>query len=378
MAFWNHSKNAQQKHSIIEVIKHDETSNDVLVLKWPHEDFNTNTQLIVGPAQEAIFVKGGQVLERFTEGTYVLDTKNYPFVRSLVGLVTGGVSPFSCTVYFVNKAVSMGIQWGTDTPISIIDPHYNVPVDIRSYGDFSLKVENGRKLIEKLIGQSKGFSHQEVQQFFGTLIATQIRGVISRTMKNNNLSTVGIDEHLPVMSAAAFEEIKPIFETYGMSLIHFTVAAITAGDLDSIKQTARNLQKRRMETDMAVEEKAKMAQAQAFENRELNVTEQQKMAAQMGKSLAENPGPIMGGMVGAAFPGMMVSGAPVQPSAAGTADIARMLMEQSASPAQSPAQNAPQTDPFEERIRKLNVMRDNGAITQEKYDEKIAEILNSI
>lgn len=67
-------------------------------------------QLIVGPSQEAIFVKGGQVLERFIAGTYTLSTKNYPFVRALVGLVTGGVSPFACSVYCINKTVSMGTE----------------------------------------------------------------------------------------------------------------------------------------------------------------------------------------------------------------------------------------------------------------------------
>ena len=138
--------NLGQRHSIIEVIKYD-GPNDILIWKFPNEDFNTNTQLIVGPAQEAIFVKGGQILERFVSGTYTLSTKNYPFIRALVGLVTGGVSPFSCVVYYINKVVSMGIQWGTDTPISIVDPVYKVPVDIRSYGDLSLRVENGQMLL---------------------------------------------------------------------------------------------------------------------------------------------------------------------------------------------------------------------------------------
>jgi len=173
MAFWNRDKAPTQKHSIIEVIKYD-GPNDILVWKFPNEDFNTNTQLIVGPSQEAIFVKGGQVLERFISGTYTLSTKNYPFIRSLVGLATGGVSPFSCSVYYVNKVISMGIDWGTDTPISVVDPIYHVPIDIRSYGDFALQVENGHKLMEKLVGQSYGFSHQEIQQFFSNMMAAQI------------------------------------------------------------------------------------------------------------------------------------------------------------------------------------------------------------
>ena len=339
------------------------------------------------------------MLERFISGTYTLNTKNYPFIRSLVGLVTGGVSPFSCTVYFVNKIVSMGIDWGTDTPISVVDPIYRVPIDIRSYGDLSLHVENGHMLLEKLVGQTQGFSHQEVLQFFSNLMATQVRGVISSTMMSHGLSPIGIDAYLADMSNFALERVRPIFEPYGMAVNHFTIAAITAPELDAIKQKARDLQEHRMETDVGVEDKKKFAQAQAFENRELGINEQQKMVGRAMETLAGNPGPVMGAAGAMPFPGM-IGGNIVQPSAAGTAEIARMLLNQNEQPAQQPAQDMsgvmpggmfgmmeeaevqpaaqPVQDSFEERVRKLKFMFDNGMISQEKYDEKIAQIMSEI
>lgn len=394
MAFWNRDKAPAQKHSIIEVIKYD-GPNDILVWKYPNEDFNTNTQLIVGPAQEAFFVKGGQVLERFIPGTYTLDTKNYPFVRSLVGLVTGGVSPFSCTVYFVNTVVSMGIDWGTDAPISIVDPIYRVPIDIRSYGDFSLQVENGHKLMEKLVGQAYGISHQEIQQYFSNLMSTQIRGVISSTMLERQLSPIGIDAHLVDMSTAAAEKLRPIFEPYGMAVHHFTIAAITAPELDTIKQKARDLQEHRMETEVNTEDTRKKAQAQAFENRELGINEQQKWAAQMGQTLAGNPGPLMGGTGGMGFPGM-IGGNIVQPSAGGTAEIAKMLLNQHELPTQQSEQDMsgimpdgisgmmeeaemqPSRETFRERADKVKYLFENGMISQEQYQEKVSQLMNEV
>lgn len=380
MAIFNRGKPAQ-KHSIIEVIRYD-GPNDILIWKFPNEDFNTNTQLIVGPAQEAIFVKGGQVLERFISGTYTLSTKNYPFIRALVGLVTGGVSPFSCSVYYVNKVVSMGIDWGTDTPISIVDPVYGVPVDVRSYGDFSLQVEDGRKLMEKLVGQTQGFSQQEVQNLFSNLMATQVRGVISSTMIERGLSPIGIDAHLADMSAAAAQRIRPIFEPYGMAVTHFTIAAISAPELDEIKQKARDLQQHRMETEISAEDKRRMAQAQAFENRELGVSEQQKMVGRAMNTLAGNPGPVMGG-AGVLPVGGVVAGGTVQPSTTGTADMARMLLEHSNPPAQagsadSGASNRQSQEDFEQRARKVKFLLDNGMITQEQYDAKMNQLMDDI
>lgn len=402
MALWNKNKSPAAKHSIIEVIRYD-GPNDILVWKFPNEEFNTNTQLIVGPSQEAIFIKGGHVLERFISGTYTLDTKNYPFIRSLVGLVTGGVSPFQCSVYYVNKVFSMGIDWGTDTPISLVDPIYHVPIEIRSYGDFSIQVENGHKLMEKLVGAAYGFSHQEIQRFFGNMMATQVRGVISSTMTEGHLSPIGIDAHLAQMSAVAMEKVRPIFEPYGMAVNHFTIAAITAPELDAIKDKARELQGQRMEVDVDAETKRKMAQAQAFENRELNISEIQKRVAQIGEKLAENPGPVMGGAgaMGMGFPGI-IGGNVVQPSAAGTADIARMLMNQPEQPQQPAADYSgtmpgggmpgvgmmeeaePQPDPkvpqddFQARADKLQYLLDTGKISKEMYDAKMAQMLDEL
>lgn len=134
-----------------------------------------------------------------------------------------------------------------------------------------------------------------------------------------------------------------------------------------------------METDVTTEDKRKMAQAQAFENRELGINEQQKWVAQMGQTLAGNPGPLVGGGIG--FPGM-IGGNVVQPAAAGTAEIARLLMNQ---PPQGTAEGAeaqpagrPAREPFEERVRKLKYMLDNGMITQQQYDDKINQIMSEI
>ena len=398
MTLFKRNKPAAQKHSIIGVIKYD-GPNDVLVWKFPNEDFNTNTQLIVGPSQEAIFVKGGQVLGRLISGTYTLNTKNYPFIRSLVGLVTGGVSPFSCAVYYVNKILSMGIQWGTDTPISVVDPIYRVPIDVRSYGDFSLQVENGQKLMEKLVGQTQGFSHEEVQQFFSNMMATHIRGVISSTMLERGLSPIGIDTHLAEMSVTATKRVRPIFEPYGMVVNHFTIAAITAPELDTIKQKARDLQEHRMETDVGAEDKRKFAKAQAFENRELGVNEQQKMVGRAMETLAGNPGPLMGAAGGMPFPGM-IGGNIVQPSAAGTSEMARLLLNQQSEQqsvhdhsdtmpggmpglgmmeeASSQPVAQPEQEPFEQRAKKIKFLLDNNMITQEQYQEKLNQLMNEI
>ena len=89
--------------TLIDVIKY-EGGNNVLVWKHPKEDFNTSAQLIVHESQEAVVFKDGIALGPYSAGKHTLETENIPGIRRLVGLVTGGVSPNHCEVYFINKA----------------------------------------------------------------------------------------------------------------------------------------------------------------------------------------------------------------------------------------------------------------------------------
>ena len=415
----------KQKHHIIEVIEYN-GSGDVLIWRFPNEDFNTKTQLIVGPSQEAIFVKGGQILGRFTSGTYTLDSKNYPFIRALVGLVTGSVSPFQCSIYYINKMISMGIEWGTDSPIRLRDPIYQVPIDVLSYGDFSVRVENGQKLMEKLVGTTDGFSTENIHDYFSSLMATQIRSVISGIMIQNQISPIGIDAHLADISASACERVAPIMAPYGLIINHFTIANISYSGLEEIEaqiaeETRENIafqhktQRHRISTDVQVEDTVKQSKAEAAAsieigrataevNRELGFSAKEQAGMEVAKTLAGNPGPMVGG-AGMGFPGM-IGGSIIQPSATGTADIVRTIMGNP--PSEEPVQmdyagimpgtgttsmgfgmmeEAEQQkesqkdfvdDGFKKRVDKLNYLLQSGAISQDRYNAELERIIGEI
>ena len=349
----------------VDVIKYGGTNSE-LIWRYPSEDFNTHTQLIVAPSQEAIFIKGGQVLGHFREGTYTLDTNNYPFLRALVNKITGGVSPFSCVVYYVNKVVSMNILWGTDSPISIVDPVYGVPVDIRSNGTFDVQVSNGQKLMEKLVGQTQGYRQEDIMRYFSGVMAMYVRTVISGTMAEKGLSPIGVDAHLPEMSQEALRRLAPQFEEYGLELKQFTIKEIAAPDLDEIKRTALDTRRKDMLTDHDVADKRKWASAQAYENDVLNVTEQQKMASRIGDQLSRNSSPNVSGAAAGLF-----GSTSVRSSAERAADVAQGLLD-------STPRRSASTDEFEERVRKLRMLLDNGMITQAMYEKKLSELMDDI
>lgn len=85
------------KKHFTEVIKNDQSGVDQIAYVNSQEDFNIGSTLIVGPGEQAIFLRDGQIVgEPFGPGRYVLETNNYPFVSRLVNAVSGGVSSFHC------------------------------------------------------------------------------------------------------------------------------------------------------------------------------------------------------------------------------------------------------------------------------------------
>lgn len=372
MALFGKKNQSSSGHHIIDVIKYD-GPNDVLIWKHPCEDFNTRTQLIVGHSQEAIFVKGGQILGRFIPGTYTLTTQNYPFIRTLVGLSTGGVSPFSCCVYYISKSISMDIAWGTNSPISVFDSIYNVPVDVTSYGSMTAQVENGQMLLEKLVGQTDSLDQELLVRYFQDMLDTQVRGVISQTIMELKLSVIGIDAHLPAMSQIAEQKLQPVFTPYGLHLNSFAISAIRTNDLDELKSKSRVLRESGMETATKAENIRIMADGRAYENQVLNVSEQDKMISEIGKTLAGNTGPSFSG----AAPMMGFGGMNVTHSPAGrSADIAALLRKD-ATPGSAPAPEQEKLS-FEKRVERLELLRSKDLITQEEFDKKIRQMLEEI
>lgn len=136
---------------IIDVIKY-EGDNKTFIYKYPAEDFNFGTQLIVHQSQEAVLFQDGKALQSFQAGAYTLDTKNYPILRNALSALAGGKALFHAEVYFINLTTQLGIKWGTDSKVRLFDPLSGLHLELGASGTFNLKVNDGRKLLIKVVG----------------------------------------------------------------------------------------------------------------------------------------------------------------------------------------------------------------------------------
>ena len=224
---------------IFDVIKY-EGPNDVFVWKFPGEDFNTLSQLIVHETQEAIFFKDGQALDIFGPGRHTLHTQNIPLIRRFVNLPFNGESPFHCEVYFINKTVSMDVMWGTPSPMPIQDALYKIIIPVRTNGQFAVRVIDGKKLLVNIVGNISRFDQEVLKQYFRGILLTNIKDYIAGQFVQKQISFLEIQSHLKEISSGIQLDLACEFEKYGIELVNFNVNDITPPENDPSFQQLKN------------------------------------------------------------------------------------------------------------------------------------------
>lgn len=225
---------------IAEIIKY-EGNNSTFIWKHPSEDFNTLSQLIVHESQEAVFFMNGQALDLFGPGRHTLETQNIPVLSKLLNRVTGDTSPFHCEVYFINKTEQMAIKWGTDSKVQYMDPTYNFPLSIGASGEMSLRAEDSRKLLLKLVGTENYLSQEKLTGFFRAFLMTRVKTYIAQVMKRDSINIFEIDERLAEFSDSIRKLLVPDFADYGVSLERFFVTNIVKPDGERQYETFKEL-----------------------------------------------------------------------------------------------------------------------------------------
>ena len=287
---------------IADVIKY-EGDNSTFIWKHPFEDFNSLTQLIVHESQEAIFFMNGQALDLFGAGRYTLETQNIPKIGKFLNRTTGDETPFHAEVYFINKTEQMSIKWGTDSKVQYIEPIYGFPLSIGASGEMSLRAEDSRKLILKLVGTENFLGQQKLVSFFRSFLMTKVKTYIAQVLKAKSINIFEIDEHLTTFSSEIKKLLISDFADYGVSLEQFFVTTILKPDGDKQYEKFKELHfrqyadiaeaKLKQQTDIiyAQTEAQKVvidSQAQATKRAQEGYTYQQERGFDVAEKVAQN------------------------------------------------------------------------------------------
>ena len=379
---------------ICEILKY-EGDNSTFIWKHPSEDFNSLTQLIVHESQEAIFFMNGQALDLFGAGRYTLETQNIPRIGKILNRATGDQTPFHCEVYFINKTEQMAIKWGTDSKVQYIDPQYGFPLSIGASGEMSLRAEDSRKLLLKLVGTERDLSQQKLVSLFRAFLMTRVKTYIAQVIKANAISIFEIDENLSAFSENIQKLLIPDFADYGVSLERFFVTNIVKPDGDRQYEKFKELHfrqyadiaeaKLRQQTDLIYAQTAAQkvvidSQAQATKRAQEGYTYAQERGFDVAEKIAENEAVGQFTNMGVGLGTMAGVGGAVGGMVGGAVNTAMNAAAQPAEPAQpaQSAQSAGDMAAFRAKVEKLTVMKDAGLIDEKEFAEMKAKLLSEI
>lgn len=294
---------------------------DSLVWKNPIEDFNTTSVLVVDETHEALLVVNGNACDLFGPGRHTLETPNIPLVKRIINIPTDGKTSFPCKVFFINKVHQMDLTWGIPGEITLNDPVYDIFLHVGMCGNMNFQVMDSRKFMLKMVGFRDVFDAEGMVSKFRGIIKQYVKSYISKIMNVGKVSYFDMNENLFEISEVVREQLRPLFEDYGIDVLQFNIESITVPDEDfeAVKK-AKELRASRKIQGYTWQEERQMDIAQTFAGNE----------GTMG-----NIGGAVGGfMLGGAFGGTV-------------ADIARSALSPDRIPAGNASGNAQGARPFD-------------------------------
>ncbi len=376
---------------IADIIKY-EGDNSTFVWKHPCEDFNSLTQLIVHESQEAIFFMNGQALDLFPAGRYTLETQNIPKLGKLLNRTTDDNTPFHCEVYFINKTVQMAVKWGTDSKVQYIEPTYGFPISIGASGEMSLRAEDSRKLLLKLVGTEDSLTQQKLVGIFRAFLMTRVKTYIAQVMKANAINIFEIDENLSAFSEDLHRLLIPDFADYGVSLEQFFVTNVAKPDGDRQYERFKELHfrqyadiaeaKLRQQTDIIYAQTAAQkvvidSQAQATKRAQEGYTYAQERGFDVAEKVAQNEAVGQFTNMGVGLGTMAGVGGAVG-GVVGSAVNNAMSAATAESTITEPPKAGDDMGAFKAKIEKLLVMKEAGLISEEEFAAAKAKLLADI
>ncbi len=165
---------------IIDVIEAPNQQKDEMVRRLPEYgsgDFRFGSQVIVREFQSAVFFRDGKSYDAFGPGRHTITTANAPLLSNLVQAATGGKTPFTAEVYFVNMREFLDEKWGTAEPVALRDADLGL-VRLRAFGTYSFQVNDPSLFVNKIVGAQGIYQTAQITRFLRGIIVAKLTDLL--------------------------------------------------------------------------------------------------------------------------------------------------------------------------------------------------------
>ncbi|MBV1689473.1 SPFH domain-containing protein [Novosphingobium sp. G106] len=306
-------------------------------------EIQTGAQLTVRETQMAAFLNEGKLADYFGPGLHRLTTANLPILTDLKNWDKAFNSPFKSDVVFFSMKEHLGLKWGTAQPITVRDAEFGA-MRLRAFGTYSFRIAELEPFASRLLGTLGEVSVASLEPQLRAAIQT----AIATALGGSGIPFLDLASNQQKLSDQIKIEVDKTFAQWGLGCLSFYVENVSLPE-----EVQAHLDKgSSMRVIGDLDRYTKFQTAEAIE----------KAAGQEG-GLAG-----LGAGIGAAA---ALGGAMSQ-------SLAGVVSAPAAAPAPAtPAAAAADEDPFA-LIEKLHKLVTIGALSQEEFDAKKAELLARI
>ncbi|NIJ19190.1 membrane protease subunit (stomatin/prohibitin family) [Sphingomonas naasensis] len=306
-----------------------------LAIRYPMQDreIQNGAQLTVRAGQTALFYNEGQLADAFLPGLYTLETGNLPVLTALMNWDKGFASPFKADVYYFSQKEQTGLKWGTQQPITVRDKEFG-PLRVRAFGSYSFRIESVPTFAVKMMGSLDRLTVHDLEDQLRGVIATAIASALG----TGEIAFLDLAANQSVLSEKLKAAVEPAFAAWGLSCTSFFIESLSLPE--EVQAHLDKASSMRVVGDL--DRFVRFQSAQAIET----------AAGQSGGVAGAGAGMAAGLAIGQTMAGG-IGAAPSAPAAALGEDAYA-------------------------QIEKLHKLLTIGAITQEDFDAKKAELLSRI
>ncbi len=212
------------------VIQWENPNEDDIYYKYTlkSDEIKNTSKLILQPGQGCILTYEGSVKGVFDEeGIYNLKSDNKPFITTILKYLSlRDGSEHIVGIWFYRKAEIVNIRWGTRIPIKYNDPVYSFPVQLRCFGNYSVKVIQPKSFFTNVVAGKELYSVYDLQE----LLLSRISQPIANYLANAKFSYAEIDSHIEAIARDAQEKTEIIFTQLGFEIADFKIEGTSFDD----------------------------------------------------------------------------------------------------------------------------------------------------
>jgi len=330
------------KRQLRSVIEWRDPRPDTLFYQWSDngDEIKNVSKLIVNPGQGCIFVYEGKIRSVLEKPCLLeLETANIPFWTTIKKFMQSFESEHKVGIYYFRTSKVLNQKWGTLAPIKYEDPKFGFPVALKAFGNFSYRIVDPRDFFVNVVGGHNNFTTTD----FRSIMSERLVHPITDHIAERRLSYTEIDAQREEIAQGMAEKLTADFAKLGFEITDFRIEG-TNFDEETVRRIGRI-------ADLT-------AEAQAIKAVGVDYAELMKLEALKEAAKNEGGGAGIGVGLGAGL-GM------------GQAMAQSMTQKTAAAPASDAS-----SDPAA-KLTQLKKMHEQGLITDEEYNAKKKQILDT-